>query len=379
MTQRILFIHHSLEFGGAETQLMHTLKCLAHKDNVSVYLVVYYPTELTKSRIAELEHVESYILDKKSGLQGIINALFFLRKFIKTKNIDTVVTYLVGANLAGLIAGRWGGAKRIIWGLRVTHISASTLGLKGRILERMMIWFSPFVDLVIANSVAALNGYTRYGLKAKRSVVIRNGIDIDQFDKNELYREEARAIFGVGKEQIVIGTVSRLVEWKGYETFIDAARKLADHHPNIVFICIGSGKANYEESLRDLQRRVGFDPTKIHWLGNRDDISKLINGFDIFTLMSTSGEGLSNSLLEAMATAVPVVVTDVGDSKAAVSDFGTVITAGNSTQLVDAWTAVLDEFEKAKTKALEGRKYIRKEYCSRDNIQRFCDYLTDQR
>ncbi|MBO67043.1 MAG: hypothetical protein CL398_01910 [Acidiferrobacteraceae bacterium] len=379
MMQRILFIHHSLEFGGAETQLLHTLRHLASQDNVKVHLVVYYPTELTKLRIAELEGVESYIVDKKRGLLGGVKTVLFLRGFIKNKNIDMVVTYLVGANLAGLIAGRWGGAKRIVWGLRVTNISSSTLGLKGRVLEAMMIWCSSFVDLVIANSMASLNQYTDHGLKAKRKIVIPNGIDIDQFDKNDDYRLKARTMFHASSQQIVIGTVSRLVEWKGYEIFLNAAQKLSVLNSNIVFVCIGSGKSKYEKSLIDLQHRIGLDSEKIQWLGNRGDISHLINGFDIFTLMSTSGEGLSNSLLEAMATGVPVVATDVGDSRVAVGDFGTVISAGNSTQLVNAWLNILAELDKAKTRALEGRKHVRKEYCSSDNIQRFCDYLIDHR
>jgi len=371
MGKRVLIIHHSLDFGGTETQLIHHINHLSN--NNDVILCLYYSSALTLERANQLKNVEIHFLDKQAGTFNSVATLYKIIQIVKKKHIDVVITYLVGTNIAGLLIGRLCGIKKIVWGLRVSFIEPNLLGIFGRILEYILRHLSKYVDLIISNSYSALNSYETLGLRAKKHRVIPNGVDLTAFRVDSSYREIARSVFDVSEKQLVIGCVARLVPWKGYETFLLAAKDFLKDFPLTKFIIVGSGDEHYVASLINTQKLLKIPRSTIVWLGHRGDVSVLLNGFDIFCLLSTSGEALSNSLLEAMATQVPVVATNIGDSANVVDPHGHIIPVRNSDALVDAWREILNNPNETQRRANLAAKTIVSGYSLDLNAERFCE------
>ena len=139
--------------------------------------------------------------------------------------------------------------------------------------------------------------------------VIHNGVDTQRFSPCPAARVMLRRKYGVPEDRFIIGTVGRVVLIKDHQTLLRAMESLRRRGVDAHALIVGSGPAlaniqestNASELLRD---RVTF-------IGSSDDIPDLLNAMDFFALPSIS-EGMSNTLLEAMASGLPVVATKVG-------------------------------------------------------------------
>jgi glycosyltransferase involved in cell wall biosynthesis len=90
--------------------------------------------------------------------------------------------------------------------------------------------------------------------------------------------------------------------------------------PDVHFVCVGSGPRRYRQKLQQLAEQLSLSE-KISWAGMRSDMCDVYNAFDII-VSSSMCEGFPNAVGEAMACAVPCVVTDAGDSAILVGDTG---------------------------------------------------------
>jgi glycosyltransferase involved in cell wall biosynthesis len=93
--------------------------------------------------------------------------------------------------------------------------------------------------------------------------------------------------------------------------------------------------------LRLLASKLGLDE-RLQWIGSRFDMPAVCNAFDI-ACSSSSGEGFSNTIIEAMACGVPCVVTDVGDSAVIVGEIGVVVQPASPEALRDAFVSLLEK------------------------------------
>jgi len=141
--------------------------------------------------------------------------------------------------------------------------------------------------------------------------VIPNGVDVAHFCPNASARVEKRARIGAGPNSIVIGSVGRLDPIKDHATLVKATGMALHRNSNLRLVIVGDGeqRAGLERSLLDnpdLARCTIL-------LGEADGVADWLNAFDIFVLPSLS-EGMSNTLLEAMAVGVAPIATEVGGS-----------------------------------------------------------------
>ena len=194
----------------------------------------------------------------------------------------------------------------------------------------------PFCRLIVANSQAGLDAYGVRGAKAR---VIANGIDASRLHG----LEETRAVrqrLGLG-DALVVGMVSTFRPWKDQPTLVRAAELVLGQRAGVVFLFIGDGEtraacqALVAPALADRIRFLG---------GCADGIESLVNVLDIGVL-ATFTEGLSNSIMEYMALAKPVVATDGGGTRELVIDgvTGFLVPARDARQLADRLLALLDD------------------------------------
>ena len=165
----------------------------------------------------------------------------------------------------------------------------------------------------------------------RRLHVIANGIDVDGYTRDPGARARIRGELGVGDDVCLIGTVGRLVPEKNYELLLAAVRGVLDDRVRLAFVGDGPESAALhaaaDPAIRD----------RVYWLGVRHDIPALLSAFDVFALSSRT-EGLPLSVLEAMASQLPVVATAVGGVAKLVHDgvSGVLVTPGDVAGYHDA-------------------------------------------
>ena len=130
--------------------------------------------------------------------------------------------------------------------------------------------------------------------------------------------DEARADLGVDVDAVVVGTVARLVWQKGFHELFDAAERLRDSHPDIVFVVVGGSDSDKSDAISSEQLAAAARRGHIVFAGSRDDMEHVYPGFDLFVLPSHR-EGFPRSAMEAAACGLPVVATDIRGCRQVVS------------------------------------------------------------
>jgi glycosyltransferase involved in cell wall biosynthesis len=178
----------------------------------------------------------------------------------------------------------------------------------------------------VSNAVAARHAAAR-AISRRRVHVIPNGLDTNRFHTDPCARERLRRELGLGEEFAWLAA-GRLIWKKDYGTML---RAMAKQRAGILLIA-GDGPLR-----ADLEREAGALRANVRFLGPRDDVPALMNACDGFAL-SSAVEGLPMVLLEAAASALPAVATDVGGVSEAVANgrTGLVVPPGGAEALAAA-------------------------------------------
>jgi len=257
------------------------------------------------------------------------------------------------------LAARWAGVPRLI---HTDHGRPYPDPLGTRLLDRLA---AGRTDVIVAVS-AALAQQLVAGVVAdrRRLRVVPNGVDAERFrprlDDGGLRRE-----LGLDPAAPIIGSVGRFDAVKGYDLMVEAFARLRSGWrgaPPATLVLAGegpeSGRLTALVEARQLRDAVRF-------LGWRDDIERLLAGFDVFSLASRS-EGTSVSLLEAMSAGACPVVTDVGGNRAVLGpELGhRLVPPGDAQALAAAWMAALRDGggERRRADALAARRRVQERF-----------------
>jgi len=189
--------------------------------------------------------------------------------------------------------------------------------------------------------------------------MIRNAIDQETCHAPD-QRDSCRAEFGLAREIVVIGSSGRLEKVKRYDLMLRAFAVVRADFPATRLMIAGDGSLRSElEKLAD-DLRVA---ESVIWTGFRKDVPRLLAAMDIY-LQTSVNEGLSLSILEAMAAGKPVVISDVGGARELVENgrTGLLIPAGSATAIERALKELLEDPEKRVSLASAGREYVSREF-----------------
>jgi glycosyltransferase involved in cell wall biosynthesis len=197
---------------------------------------------------------------------------------------------------------------------------------------------------------------------------VLNGVDLDQFQPGS-DRDPVRRALGISPGARVLGTVARLSPEKDQATLLRAFRQLARELPSAHLMLVGDGALRSE--LERLARDLGL-AERTHFLGERRDIASLLRAMDVFCLPSLT-EGTSLTLLEAMATGLPVVATAVGGNPEVVADqvSGLLVKPGEPDQLAHALLCVFQDGQWARRLGHAGREIVRQRYSMQAMVERY--------
>jgi glycosyltransferase involved in cell wall biosynthesis len=248
-------------------------------------------------------------------------------------------TWMYHADLLGSIATRVGPPVPVIWGIRRSALDPLLLKpatyAAGKLCAAMSGWLpAP----IVCCSETALEGHVRKGYRRGRMSVIPNGFDVARFQPDPMARTALRDELGLAAEAQLVGLAGRFDPQKDHRSFVRAAGILAQRSPAHFLMC-GSGVDRDNRELARWLRAAGC-AERVHLLGLRRDMPRIIAALDI-AVSSSISEGFPNVVGEAMACAVPCVVTDVGDSARIVDDTGWVVPPADPPALAAAIAEVL--------------------------------------
>jgi glycosyltransferase involved in cell wall biosynthesis len=346
---RIVILHliTTLYFGGAEMMLF---KLLSNIDNERFknHVICLKGMGAIGEKILR-QKVPVHVLNMPSG-RPTVSGMYKLWRLLRSIRPDVLQTWLYHADLLGLIFGTLAGIEHICWNIRCSDIDLSKYPLTTRITLKLCVLVAFFPKVIVTNSLSGRNFHRKLGYKAKRWEVVPNGFDLERFKPNEqakrrLLKELEIEEYGKKRkerrpvnERIIIGYVARYHPMKDHVTFIHAARTLLQKNGNVHFVLIGRN-VDWKNNL--LSKDIPHDVRgNFHLLGERDDIEKIMPGLDIACSVSF-GEGFPNVVGEAMASGVPCVVTDVGDSAFVIGNTGLVVPPNDPETLANAWEKLI--------------------------------------
>ena len=299
----VVFLTDQLGRGGAETQLVRIATSLRQRGWRVAILSLFpgsdFEPELQAAGIPH-HYCETVRLPKDRPLIPVA-ITFRLIRYLRAWRPTTLICFSYHSDLAGRFCGRLAGVPVILGSLR-------TAFAKTPFREKVYRYTEPLVDLTVSNSQAGIDYMvSRHALTLRKTHVIPNGMFISDFP-SPAPREEVRDELGVSPEAFLWIAVGTLNPAKDYPTLLEAAARCARAEPRFRLRIAGGG-----EALEDLQADAdgrGLAGT-VQFLGKRTDVARILKAADAYVL-SSAWEGLPNAVMEAMASGVPVVATDVG-------------------------------------------------------------------
>ena len=175
---------------------------------------------------------------------------------------------------------------------------------------------SLFVRKIMCRSEGVKLEYQELGISTRKLSVVSGGLDIENYKFSSIDRDKVRRKYDINNETLVLGTFCRLASVKRIDRLIKSFNSIKINDRDIKLLIAGDGPEL--ENLKRLVRNFNLNE-KIKLLGHRNDISELYSALDIFCLPSIA-EGMSNSILEAMASELPVVATYIVPNKELIDD-----------------------------------------------------------
>jgi glycosyltransferase involved in cell wall biosynthesis len=294
-------------------------------------------------RAASLEITDFFTIGEDGKID--VSALKQLLRQLRDRDIHVLHCHCYKSDLYGLILSRFHRMKL------VTTVHGPLASLKyfwtaqnwrvRYIYDQLDLRLLRFFDHVMMVSDSMRPTVRSYGVHPNRLTWVKNAIDSSFFRRTQADRRELRARFGIPPNATVVGAVGRLNGEKDYPNFLDMAQLVIRERKDVHFTIAGKGELDgfLRKRIQDLNLNG-----RVHLLGHFHDVRSVYEMLDVYVLSSTR-EGLPNTVLEAMAMEVPIAATDVdGVSEAAAGNReALLVPARDPARLANAVATLLDD------------------------------------
>ena len=323
----IVHVVYRLDVGGMENGLVNIINRLP-KSRFRHSVVCLTRSSDFANRISDSD-VQVFELFKKPGKDFAAYRRFFrlLRRLrpeiLHTRNLGTLDLTLLGM---------FSGTPIRVHGEHGWDASdPQGTSRKYRLMRRLC-------DIAVGRYVAVSTDIADWlnkviGIRRDRVTHICNGVDTDRFKPGGAAADIPWA--SQAGEELVLGSIGRLDPIKNFDLLLDSVAKLAasedDRCRSVRLVLVGDGPQ--QSALKTRARELGIEE-RVWFAGSRNDVPELLRAFDLFVLPSRN-EGISNTVLEAMASGLPVIATQVGGNPELVVDGETgALIAPNDAQVI---------------------------------------------
>ena len=226
-------------------------------------------------------------------------------------------------------------------------------------------------DYAVAVCEAARQRFAADGMRPRRALLsVPNGIRLERFrPADDVARQSLVAELGLPTGSRIIGTVGRLQPVKDHALLLRAFAKVRVQVPEAALVIVGDGPLR--AALEAQAEQAGLSDA-LRFMGDRHDVPRLLTGMEVFALTSTS-EGYSVALLEACASSLPIVATDVGGNREIVRHGinGRLVPSGDTAAIATALIALLRGGEQAAAMGRAGYAWAQAEASFRTMAERY--------
>lgn len=333
----ILYLTNHLNIGGITSYVL-TLGAGLKRRGHRVYVASGGGQLLSRFIEEGIIYIPTPINTKQEASPKIILSMFKLGVVIKEYGIQILHSNSRTTQVLGTLLGIYSG---------IPHISTCHGFFKKRFIRKL---FPCWGKRTIAISEEVKRHlHEDFLVKEKDIAVIPNGIDINSFSDTEQSKEirgHLRKNLGLSDNDFVVGIVARLSDVKGHIYLIQGMKKVIDKYPQASLLIVGEGKMKPE--LLRLTRELGIE-RKVFFMPEVYDTVGVLSAMDLFVMPSLK-EGLGLALMEAMASGLAVIGSNVGGIKSLIKDGenGLLAEAADSKGLSEAIMLLLEDRERRK-------------------------------
>ncbi len=381
MAHSILFVHSSNELYGSDVILLELVRRL-DRERFAPYVVMPrdLPYDGRLSRALTASQVPNATVDmavlrrRYMSLRGLLTfnkrllkGTYALIRLMRSRRARLVHSQ-TGAVWCGAVASKLLGIPHVYYIMEIVQEPLLTR----RLMAHFIRWRGDRV-VVISRAVG------EHLLKdapamADRIVVIPPGIDPARFHPENDGRA-VREAWGVRPEEVVFGVVGRIHWWKGQDDFLRAAARMAHRVPHARFAIVGDVVPGEEWRRHQLERevaRMGI-ADRVIWAGYRDDIPQVMAALDVLVLPSSEPEPFGRVIVEAMATARPVIASAHGGPLEIVvpEETGLLFPPRDASALAEAMLRLADNPDLRRRMGAAGRQRVLTHYTMERHVAAF--------
>ncbi|MCL6239222.1 glycosyltransferase [Acinetobacter sp. ANC 5033] len=332
--------------GGAEVMLCKLIKSLPAEEHHIISLM-HINYEIFKDT---LKCCDSNIALEWNSL-NTLKVIFKLREIIEQLNPDIIQGWMYHANaLTSLSIIGLKQKPKVVWGIHHSLASPKDESISTKIALGLSKVLSKQPDAIVYCAYSSKQQHSDFGFRNANQQVIVNGVFLNKFQPNIALHQPT-----------VIGFAGRYHKAKGYPYLFKAMGLLKNK--NIIFKIAGGGASLDNPEVKALFERYQLDHKKVQLLDQISEMPAFYQSIDAF-LMTSITEGFPNVLVEAMASGLPCISTDVGDAKYIVQDLGAIVPPRNAQALADAILAYVAKSNAEKIALKQAtRQRIEQNFC----------------
>lgn len=296
---RVLHTEWSDGWGGQEIRIINEMKVM-RKNGVEVFLACKNSSMIKEKALKE--NIKVFLFPFKGNLD--LKTFFSIKKIIQDHSIDIVNTHSGKDTWVGGFAAKLAGVKFI----RTRHLS-------NRIKESKLNFINELADYIFSTGEEVRADMIKYNRIDKDKIKsVPTGIDGAIFDPQVYKKASCRKKFKLDKDEIVIGILAVLREFKRHDLFLEMAKNLVVKFPEkkIVFLMAGDGPQ--KEKILEIISELNLEYC-VRMVGYINNVPEFLTAIDILVLSSDSKEGVPQSVMQGLFMNKAVVATESGSTK----------------------------------------------------------------
>jgi glycosyltransferase involved in cell wall biosynthesis len=362
----VLHFIDSFHQGGSERQAVQLVRLLHKGNQYRTHVACLKGDGVLRGEVVELGvgEIPEYRLTSFYD-RNAVRQLRRCARMLRDREIDVVHTHDFYTNIFGMAAARLAGVPVRIASRR------ETLGMHNKPQKLVERSAYRLAQAVVANAEAVRQQLIVEGVPAEKVFVVHNGLDLERVRPQRAERDEILALLRlpVARQRRLVTAVANLRHpVKDHPMFLRAAQRVRAAVPQAAFVIAGEGELL--EPLRNLASQLGL-ANDVFFIGRCQNVAELLAVSDVCVL-SSKAEGFSNSLLEYMAAARPVVATDVGGARETVAEgeTGHLVKSGDDETMAERLIALLNDPVRARAMGERGRQVVEQNFSCQTQLGR---------